>query len=244
MLKIQIYVIKRINYGVQLRLTPAAGDGEVLADFYCDSKKKTLTIRGGLPEEFRAFLEGESMELRNRLLVMQGLVPGERRETQLEKQAGEALPAEAGWRLFTDGGCSPNPGPGGWGAVLYAPDGSGVEMAGYEPATTNNRMEMQAVVSALGQVPAGARVHIALDSRYVSDGMRWMINWKKKNWVTASGSPVKNRDLWEMLDTLCRERVVSWQWLRGHTGHPENERCDSLVHLARKMKSSYYRKLE
>lgn len=247
MIKVNIYAVKKINYGVQLRISPESGDGEVLVDFYRDSKKKSFTPRTGMPQHFLTYIEMRSATLRQFLLSRPPLQAGDRLEVTLQEE--EQPPARQSavceeWHLFTDGGCSPNPGPGGWGAVLISPDGLRREFAGYEAATTNNRMEMTAVVKGLETLPAGSCVKVSLDSRYVFDGMKWMINWKKKGWVTANGSPVKNRDLWEKLDQLSAALQLSWEWLRGHSGHTENERCDSLVHLARKVRKPFFEPAE
>ncbi|MDX6769374.1 MAG: ribonuclease HI [Elusimicrobiota bacterium] len=136
--------------------------------------------------------------------------------------------------LFTDGACSGNPGPGGWACVLALPDGRARELAGGERATTNNRMEMRAVLEGLLAVqglPGVAVVHT--DSTYVLGGMtKWMSGWKRRGWRTAAGEPVKNEDLWRALDAAREARGrggVSWRWVRGHDGHDANERCDELA---------------
>jgi len=131
--------------------------------------------------------------------------------------------------IFTDGACSGNPGPGGWGVVLRAGTVE-KEMWGGEPDTTNNRMEMLAVIRALGALrrPVSARIHT--DSQYVQKGMtEWIHGWKKRGWKTADKSPVKNEDLWRQLDAEVARHEIEWQWVRGHAGHPENERCDALA---------------
>lgn len=131
--------------------------------------------------------------------------------------------------IFTDGACSGNPGPGGWGVVLRAGTVE-KELWGGEPDTTNNRMEMLAVIRALGALkrPVSARIHT--DSQYVQKGMtEWIHGWKKRGWKTADKSPVKNEDLWRQLDAEVARHEIEWQWVRGHAGHPENERCDALA---------------
>lgn len=136
--------------------------------------------------------------------------------------------------IFTDGACSGNPGPGGWAAVLALPDGRARELAGGDRATTNNRMEMTAVLRALDAVralPGTAVVHT--DSTYVIGGITgWIKGWKRRGWKTAAGEPVKNEDLWRALDAAVAARGargVEWRWVRGHDGHDANERCDELA---------------
>jgi ribonuclease HI len=134
--------------------------------------------------------------------------------------------------IFTDGACQGNPGPGGWGAILRY-KGVEKEISGFEPRTTNNRMEMQAAIEALKNLTRPMKVRIHTDSRYVHDGItQWLAGWKKKNWRSASNAPVKNQDLWEELDALTQYHTVTWAWVRGHNGHPENERADALAREA------------
>src|SRR5438874_101112 len=131
--------------------------------------------------------------------------------------------------IFTDGACSGNPGPGGWGALLRY-DGHEREILGGEPATTNNRMEMMAAIQALESLrrPVVARLHT--DSQYLRDGItRWITSWKKRGWRTADNKPVKNVDLWQRLELALATHTVEWVWVRGHAGHPENERADRLA---------------
>lgn len=131
--------------------------------------------------------------------------------------------------IYTDGACSGNPGPGGWGAILRA-NGKEKEIFGGEPETTNNRMEMTAVIEALRAMkrPVKARVHT--DSQYVMKGItEWIQGWKRRGWKTAGREPVKNEDLWRTLDALAAEHRLEWYWVRGHAGHAENERADALA---------------
>jgi len=131
-------------------------------------------------------------------------------------------------RIITDGACSGNPGPGGWAAIIIR-DGEVEELGGYEPQTTNNRMEMRAAIEGLRRVPADAPVHIVSDSFYLIKGMtQWLRAWKARGWVTAAGTPVLNQDLWEELDRLAGTRVT-WELVKGHAGHPENERADAIA---------------
>lgn len=145
------------------------------------------------------------------------------------------LPPEPGWvytevNIFTDGACSGNPGAGGWGAVIRYRDGREEEIYGSEAHTTNNRMELSAAIHALRYLQTPSRVSLLTDSRYVQDGIsKWLDAWKRKNWRTASGAPVKNRDLWEDLEDLTRWHRVEWLWVAGHSGHVENERADTLA---------------
>ncbi len=131
--------------------------------------------------------------------------------------------------MYTDGACKGNPGPGGWGALLRYKDRE-KELYGGEPDTTNNRMELMAVIKGLEALQRPVRVRIVTDSQYVKNGItQWIAGWKRNGWRTASRQPVKNRDLWERLDALLQDHEVEWRWVRGHTGHTENERADALA---------------
>jgi ribonuclease HI len=131
--------------------------------------------------------------------------------------------------IYTDGACSGNPGPGGWGAVLRW-DGRERELSGGEAQTTNNRMEMMAVIMALDALKEPCRVEIYTDSKYVMDGVtQWLAGWKARGWKTADKKPVKNQDLWERIDSLVAGHRVTFHWVKGHAGHPENERADMLA---------------
>ncbi len=135
--------------------------------------------------------------------------------------------------IFTDGACSGNPGPGGWGAILRA-KGVEKELSGGEKETTNNRMEMMAVIAALEALQRGCHVKVTTDSQYVMKGMlEWLPAWKQRNWRTAAKKPVKNVDLWQRLDKVAGNHKLEWEWVRGHQGHPENERADQLAVTAR-----------
>jgi ribonuclease HI len=134
--------------------------------------------------------------------------------------------------VFTDGACSGNPGPGGWGAILRA-GGQEKELSGGERHTTNNRMELMAAIRALEALTKPSAVTVHTDSRYVMDGVtQWLPRWKKNGWKTADKKPVKNEDLWRVLDEACARHQVHWRWVRGHSGHPENERADVLARAA------------
>jgi ribonuclease HI len=131
--------------------------------------------------------------------------------------------------IFSDGACKGNPGVGGWGALLRM-NGSEKELFGGEPNTTNNRMELMAVIQALTALTRPCEVLIHTDSQYVMKGMmEWIEGWKAKGWKTAAKQPVKNDDLWKTLDKLVAMHDVDWRWVRGHSGHPENERADQLA---------------
>ncbi len=130
---------------------------------------------------------------------------------------------------YTDGSCLGNPGPGGWGAVIVAPSGT-TEISGGNAKTTNNRMELMAAIQVLESIEPPAAVQIVTDSRYVMDGITsWLSGWKRRNWRTAAGTPVKNRDLWQRLERAVARHSVQWQWVRGHSNHPGNERADALA---------------
>lgn len=133
--------------------------------------------------------------------------------------------------LFTDGACSGNPGPGGWAAILRMGDRE-KELSGGEVATTNNRMELMGVISGLEALKRPCTVKVHTDSRYVLDGAtRWIHGWKKNGWRTADKKPVKNVELWQRLDTARAIHKVGWVWVKGHSGHAENERADALARL-------------
>jgi ribonuclease HI len=129
--------------------------------------------------------------------------------------------------VYTDGACAGNPGPGGWG-VLIIEGGKRRELFGGDPATTNNRMEMTAAIEALKSTAGPIRLHT--DSQYLKNGITaWIKGWKRNGWKTADRKPVKNQDLWRMLDQATEGRKIDWRWVRGHDGHPENERADALA---------------
>jgi len=138
-----------------------------------------------------------------------------------------------GWvEIFTDGACSGNPGPGGWGAVLRY-NGHEKELSGGEAETTNNRMELIAAITALETLRRPSRVHLHTDSTYLRDGItKWIHAWKRRGWKTADKKPVKNVDLWQRLEAALHRHQVEWHWVRGHSGHPENERADALARKA------------
>ena len=134
--------------------------------------------------------------------------------------------------LYTDGSCLGNPGPGGYGAVLVY-KAHRKELSGGYQLTTNNRMELMAAIKGLAALSAPCIVELTTDSQYVRQGItQWIVNWKRKNWQTSAKKPVKNVDLWQQLDALCQQHTVNWHWVKGHSGHPENERCDVLARLA------------
>ena len=134
--------------------------------------------------------------------------------------------------IFTDGACKGNPGPGGWGVVIISQN-SKIELKGYENSTTNNRMELKAVIEGLKSIATHSIIEITTDSKYVKNGITdWIIKWKKNNWQTAQKKPVKNKDLWIDLEKLTENHVITWKWVKGHSGHFENERADSLANEA------------
>ncbi|NMM44597.1 ribonuclease HI [Rhodospirillaceae bacterium KN72] len=133
---------------------------------------------------------------------------------------------------FTDGACSGNPGPGGWGAVLRWGDHE-KELSGGEAETTNNRMELMAAIATLEAMTRPVSVRITTDSTYVRDGItKWIHGWKRNGWKTAAKKPVKNADLWQRLEQAAAKHTVEWAWVKGHAGHPENERADALARAA------------
>lgn len=131
--------------------------------------------------------------------------------------------------IYTDGACRGNPGAGGWGALLRFRDRE-LELFGGEPATTNNRMELTAAIRALEALKRRCEVALYTDSQYVRQGITtWLADWKRRDWRTSDRKPVKNQDLWQQLDALAAKHDIAWHWVRGHTGHPENERADALA---------------
>jgi len=142
-----------------------------------------------------------------------------------EEPAASGGPIE----LFTDGACSGNPGPGGWG-VLIRWGNHEKTLCGGEKETTNNRMELMAAIQALESLTRGVNATLFTDSKYVKDGItQWIVNWKRNGWKTAAKKPVKNVDLWKRLDGALERHTVEWQWVKGHAGHVENERADELA---------------
>ncbi len=131
--------------------------------------------------------------------------------------------------IYTDGACSGNPGPGGWGVLIKAPTGE-QEMCGGEPETTNNRMELIAAIEGLNAVDRDTDVRLYTDSQYVKNGITsWIVGWKRNGWKTSAKKPVKNQDLWRALDEAAAARRVEWRWVKGHDGDPGNERADALA---------------
>ena len=134
--------------------------------------------------------------------------------------------------IFSDGACSGNPGPGGWGTILRF-GGHEKELSGYDPETTNNRMELIGAIAGLEALTRPCRVRVTTDSEYVKKGMtEWIEGWVKRGWKNTQKKPVANRDLWERLLELADQHQVEWHWVRGHDGHAENERCDVLARAA------------
>ena len=134
--------------------------------------------------------------------------------------------------IWTDGACSGNPGPGGWGAIVVV-DGAETELNGGEKQTTNNRMELMGAIAALESLPPNAHATLHTDSQYVKNGLtQWIHGWKKNGWKTAAREPVKNVDLWQRLDTAAKAHTVTWKWVKGHSGDPMNERADALARAA------------
>jgi len=133
--------------------------------------------------------------------------------------------------IHTDGACSGNPGPGGWGAILDY-NGTRKELFGGEADTTNNRMELRAAIEALNALKRACAVEMHVDSQYVKDGItKWIHGWKKNGWKTADKKPVKNVELWQALDEAIKRHQISWHWVKGHDGHPDNERADELARM-------------
>ena len=162
-----------------------------------------------------------------------GAVPAARRPRRASRSLPGLLPEAALGEVlvWTDGACQRNPGPGGWAALVCWQDGVTEELSGGSPQTTNNIMEMTAALEGLRGVPAGSRVCVVTDSRYLHDGMTsWLSGWKRRGWTTAAGAPVKNRELWIALEAAAAgHEAVRWHWVKGHVGHELNERADVLA---------------
>ena len=132
--------------------------------------------------------------------------------------------------IYTDGSCLGNPGPGGWGAIVFYGTGDPQQLSGHEAHTTNNRMELMAAIQGLEALKRPCRVKLVTDSKYVQSGItEWLARWKRCSWKTTNRQPVKNVDLWRRLDKIVAPHTVDWIWVRGHSGHPENERVDTLA---------------
>ena len=139
----------------------------------------------------------------------------------------------ASYEVYSDGACSGNPGPGGWGAIVVYPEGRREELSGFEARTTNNRMELLGALEGLSRVPNGAQATVISDSEYVIKGAcKWLDGWKRRGWKTAAKSEVMNRDLWESIDAERARVKLQWEWVRGHNGHVLNERADTLARQA------------
>jgi len=150
--------------------------------------------------------------------------------TKVEQKEGQSeVDNDKFVEIFTDGSCFGNPGPGGYGALLRHGTNE-KEISGFCPSTTNNRMELMAVIEALKLLKSHSRVHVFTDSNYVCKGITtWIYSWRKRNWLNSQNKPVLNRDLWEKLLTLAERHHITWHWIKGHSSHPENERCDLLA---------------
>lgn len=179
---------------------------------------KLIYSDGGILTE--AVLDGKKLELPYKKAPSKKCVPA-------EKKSGGALPHVD---IYTDGSCRNNPGPGGWGAVLVCGEHE-LELSGGEAETTNNRMELTSVIEALSKLKSPCEVTLTSDSKYVCDGISkgWAASWKKKGWKKSDGSPALNPELWDRLLTLCETHRVTFVWVKGHAGHPYNERCDALA---------------
>ncbi|MBU2514438.1 ribonuclease HI [bacterium] len=150
----------------------------------------------------------------------------EQETIQLNSSPGSVI------RIWSDGACTGNPGPGGWGTIIIV-DGNIQELSGRSQRTTNNIMEMTGALEGIKRTPEGSSIILTSDSQYLVKGMtQWLKNWKKKGWKKADGNEVLNRDLWMKLDQESQKRNIQWIWIKGHAGHPENERCDELARKA------------
>lgn len=214
------------NIRVHLDRVDGLGDFLELEGVLSDSQTTEKTEKR-MTQLMTAFEIGpEAIEPKSYLDLIQTPFPAE-----IETESTQTLTAQY-YEIYTDGGCHGNPGPGGYGAIIVTPQGI-EELSGYEPHTTNNRMELTAALKALEKTSPKSRIVLTTDSNYLVKGMtEWLPGWKKNNWKNSQNKAVVNQDLWEQLDTLVRHRSVEWKWVKGHSGHPENERCDELANIA------------
>ncbi len=214
-----------------------------------DNTKRTTSLARRLRNLAAALERGDTEATAHLAHLEAALTPwkdasgrGNGQQAFLSSATGEAeddadLSAGGGYEVWADGSCAPNPGPGGWGAIV-AHGGKREELSGVAPQSTNNIMELTAAIEGLRHTPPGATVKLTTDSQYVKNGItKWIHGWKRKHWRKADGQPVLNQELWQALDEVCAVRDVRWFWVRGHSGHPENERCDALANEARKAAS-------
>jgi ribonuclease HI len=165
-------------------------------------------------------------------LTGEGPAPDKEKSRRPSGKGKERTPSPGEIEIFTDGACRDNPGPGGWAAVLRYGDHE-KDLSGFDRRTTNNRMELTAVLEALKALRRPSKATITTDSQYVKNGItQWIHTWKRNGWQTSTKKPVKNVDLWKSLDEQAARHTIAWQWVRGHAGHPENERCDRLAREA------------
>jgi len=236
-MKIQVQVVQAIQYGTQYLLEFAAGSA--LLNYYHKSKKRTLYMQTASSEEAKAFIKQYLEEIRGYLDQETGSHGA--RHFVINIRSSKSAPSEQkGFVLFTDGGSNPNPGKGAAAWLIRDPAGKISEGAKFFRDTTNNRMELTAVIEGLSRIPAGSNVAVYLDSQYVQKGMEeWINYWKTHSWQTKRCREVVNRDLWEKLDKMAAASYhITWHWVRGHSGHTENERCDALVQNAIRMERS------
>ena len=201
--------------GLELRLQ--AGENISLIE----ARRLMLTLRTAMGENEHASSADASVH--HRKSPRGTSLPERQSEVPDTHQATDVV------EIFTDGACKGNPGPGGWGAILRS-KGRETEISGNNRDTTNNRMEMTAVIEALKKLRKPSKVVIHTDSQYVKNGLTsWLPRWKRNGWITSTKKPVKNAELWRSMEALCNKHSVRWVWVRGHSGHPENERCDELA---------------
>ena len=194
----------------------------VLISRTCDSDVAGWGVVHAAPRQIRAVCglngRGQNQDMSDEPIAVEGAVG----------VAGDALLTEV-VEVFTDGACKGNPGRGGWG-VLLRTKGSERELFGGEPMTTNNRMELRAAIEGLNALKRRCKVRLVTDSEYVRRGItEWLPNWRRRGWRTAASQPVKNADLWQLLEAAAAQHDVTFEWVRGHSGHPENERADALA---------------
>ncbi len=200
---------------------------DLLVYILYDRNYERLEARRFTPELYQRLFENKSKLTLEDMLKGELLLPKPVERAELRPSRHEPI------LIFTDGACQGNPGPGGWGAIIMPAGGQVRELSGGARNTTNNQMELTAAIEALKSVPVPSRVTLTTDSQYMQKGITlWIHSWKRNGWRTSDKKPVKNADLWRALDALNQQHEVEWQWVKGHAGHPENERCDELARLA------------
>lgn len=186
--------------------------------------KQGMDGAGGLSARERSSLKSH-LQAAAEILAPTARTPAKRKSAAGTGQTDTTI------KVWSDGACSGNPGPGGWGTIVYQ-NGEYQELSGFSPSTTNNIMEMTGALEGIRNTPEGCELTLISDSQYLVKGMtEWITGWKRKNWRKADGNPVLNQSIWMALDREAALRQITWKWIKGHAGHPQNERCDELARM-------------